>query len=179
MFWNSDTISCNVISKQTSTHFDTPQQIFLLLHTFTLFFFPILSISLTCLIVHQIISQQSLQFWTTFQHLKEKLVAYHHVNLLSAVPRQHPLLLVCHPLTPFAISEDFTAHRASPAHSLHSSSTSLREKHAAPSNTSVEISLDDNKAESGKEPLESFSLVYRQSLRQICRSHNFVNNVAF
>jgi len=87
--------------------------------------------------------------------------------------------LVCHPLTPFAISEDFTAHRASPAHSLHSSSTSLREKHAAPSNTSVEISLDDNKAESGKEPLESFSLVYRQSLRQICRSHNFVDSVAF
>jgi len=54
---------------------------------------------------------------------------------------------VCHPLTPFAISEDFTAHRASPAHSLHSSSTSLREKHAAPSNTSAEISLDDNKAD--------------------------------
>ena len=32
---------------------------------------------------------------------------------------------------------------------------------------------------SGTTPLESLSLVYRQSLRQICRSHNFVDNVAF
>ena len=73
-------------------------------------------------------------------------MAHPHVNLLSTVPREHPLMLLCRQLVLFAISEDVTAHRASPAHSSHSSSTSLREKHAAPSFIPVETSLDDNKA---------------------------------
>ena len=75
------------------------------------------------------------------------MVAYPHVNHLSAVPQEHPLMLLCRQLTPFAISEDVTAHRASPARSLHSSSTSLQEEHAAPSFTPVETSLDDNNAD--------------------------------
>ena len=55
-------IRYHVLSFQTDVHplyFDTPQQIFLLLHCFIL---PLLSISLTCLTGHQIISRQILQF---------------------------------------------------------------------------------------------------------------------
>ena len=83
----------------------------------------------------------------TFQHLKEKMVAHPHVNILSTFPREHPLMLLCRQLVLFAISEDVTAHRASPAHSSHSPSTSLQEEHAAPSFSPVETSLDDNKAD--------------------------------
>ena len=79
------------------------------------------------------------------------------------------------PVDPFAIFIDDTCHRASSARSLQSSSTSFQQEQATYSTTSVEISLDDNKAENWN----LFSLVYRQSLRQICQSHNFVDSVTF
>ena len=83
----------------------------------------------------------------TFQHLKEKMVAHPHVNLLSTVPREHPLMLLCRQLVLFAISEDVTTHRASPARSSHSPSTSFQEEHAAPLFTPIKTSLDDNKTD--------------------------------
>ena len=115
----------------------------------------------------------------TFQHLKEKMVAHPHVNLLSTVPREHPLMLLCRQLVLFAISEDVTAHRASPARSSHSPSTSFQEEHAAPLFTPIKTSLDDNKADLERHLWDHLSLGYRRSLRQICRSHNFVDSVAF
>ena len=115
----------------------------------------------------------------TSQHLKEKMVAHPHVNLLSAVPQEHPLMLLCRQLAPFAISEDATTHRASPARSSHSPSTSLLEEHAAPLFTPIKTSLDDNKADLEMHLWDHLSLGYRRSLRQICRSHNFVDSVAF
>ena len=94
-------------------------------------------------------------------------------------PSRASLMLLCRQLAPFAISEDATIHRASPARSSHFPSTSLQEELAAPLFTPVETSLDDNKADLERHLWDHLSSGYRRSLRQICRSHNFVDSVAF
>ena len=116
MFCNSDTISCIVISKQTSTF---------------VFWYSTANIT----VLNDISAPQ-----------RENGGAPSRQSSVSS-PSRASLMLLCRQLAPFAISEDATIHRASPARSSHFPSTSLQEEHAAPSFSPVETSLDDNKAD--------------------------------
>jgi len=159
-------------------YFDTPQQIFLLLHTFTLFFS-------TFEYIVDMSDRSPNNFSAHFTVL----------NDISAPQRETGGV----PSRQSSVSSPSTASLVVGVSSV-DPFCNFRRFHSSPSFSSTFVALfiyftsrktcstfkyiswnifGWQQSWSGTAPQELLSLVYRQSLRQICRSHNFVNNVTF